>query len=68
MYNRKHMFKNIHSGTIYKNKRLEMTQMPLAGQWIDNLWNTHTMRYTTVKRNVLYPYHSQDGSQYLNIE
>lgn len=41
------MYKNGHSSIVCNSEKLETTQSPLTGEWINNLWFTHLMRYYT---------------------
>lgn len=41
---------NVHSNFIYKAPKLEMTQCPLAAEWIKKLWYTHKMESTQQKQ------------------
>lgn len=45
------MFKNIHSGTVYKTKGLEKPKCQLTGQRAHRMWHIHTVRCTAVKGN-----------------
>ena len=47
----KSLYKNIHISIIHNHHNLETAQMHLMGEWIDKLWNIHTMECYSAKMN-----------------
>ena len=50
----KSLYKNIHISIIHNHHNLETAQMHLMGEWIDKLWNIHTMECYSAKMNYWY--------------
>jgi hypothetical protein len=44
----------VYSSLIYNSQKLEKTECPLTEEWIQKMWNIHTMGYcSTIKNNRL---------------
>ena len=48
------MLHYVPSSLIYNSQKLEKTECPLTEEWIQKMWNIHTMGYcSTIKNNRL---------------
>lgn len=58
------MYKNVHSSIVCNSEKLETPQCPLIGEWINNLWITHLMKYhTDENERIIATYNNVDEPQ-----